>query len=118
MSWHSFALEYAAWSGCGTVGTLMTMELGAVSHRSSVLAISLDSTLESFTLGHSCNINLIACCEDFCLDFIFYRILFCVLKTEFSYKSLVRNAGLVKVALLRLADQFVPLVNKPTCTAL
>ena len=83
MSWHSFALEYAAWSGCGTVGTLMTMELGAVSHRSSVLAISLDSTLESFTLGNSCNINLIACCEDFCLDFIF---------TEYSSAFSKRNS--------------------------
>ena len=68
--------------------------------------------LEAFTLGNSGCINLIACCEDICLNLILYGILFSILKLEFSYISLVRNAGLVKMAFLRLADQFVPLVNK------
>ena len=49
----------------------MTMELGTVSHRSSVLAVSLDGALETFTFGNSSCINLIACCEDVCLDFVF-----------------------------------------------
>ena len=79
MTRHSFALKYASRCGCRTVGTLMTMELGTVSHRSSVLTMSLDGTLETFTFGNSSCIDFIACCEDVCLDFVFYRILFSIL---------------------------------------
>ena len=88
------------------------MELGTMCHRSSVLSISLDGALEAFTLGNSGCVNLIACREDVSLNLIFYGILFSILKLEFSYISLVRNASLIKMTFLWLADQFVPLVNK------
>ena len=53
----------------------MTVELGTVSHGSSVLAMSLDGALEAFTFGNSGGINPIADGEDICLDLIFYGIL-------------------------------------------
>ena len=36
MSRHSLPLEYTAGGGAGTIGTLVTMELGTVLHRASV----------------------------------------------------------------------------------
>ena len=53
----------------------MTMKLRTMSHRSSGLSMSLNSTLETFTFGDCGCINLIACCEDVSFNFIFYRIL-------------------------------------------
>ena len=50
MSRHAFTLEYLARIRTSTVGTLMTMEFRTMSHRSSVLTMSLDRALESFTL--------------------------------------------------------------------
>ena len=90
----------------------MTMVLGTMSHRSAGLAVSLDSALESFSLGNSSCINLVACSEDISFNLIFYRILFCIVETEFSNKSLISDTSLVKVSLNRLADQFLSLVNK------
>ena len=52
----------------------MTMELGTVSHRSSVLAVSLDCALEAFTFGNSGCIYLVASCEDISLDLLLYCI--------------------------------------------
>ena len=48
----------------------MTMELGAVSHRSSVLSVTLDGALEAFTFGDRGCVYLVACCEDISLDLI------------------------------------------------
>ena len=46
----------------------MTMEFGTMSHRSSVLTMSLDRTLEAFTFGNSGCVDLVASCEDVSLD--------------------------------------------------
>ena len=82
----------------------MTMEFGTVSHRSSVLTMSLDCALETFTFGNSGCINLVACSEDISFDFVLYRILFCIVETEFSNESLVRNTCFVEVSFYWFAD--------------
>src|SRR5699024_3862411 len=70
VSGHSLALEHLAGRGAGAVGTLMTMELGTVSHRSSVLTKSLDRALESLTFGDRGCVNLVASRKDVCLDLV------------------------------------------------
>ena len=112
MSRHAFTLEYLARIRTSTVGTLMTMEFRTMSHRSSVLAVSLDRALETFTFGNSGCIHLIAVSEDVSFDLVLYRILFCVLETELADESLVGNTCLVEVSLNRFANQFVSLVYK------
>ena len=62
----------------------MTVELGTVLHRSSVLAESLDGALEAFTFGDCRCIYMIADRKDVCLDLLRNLVLACVLKTELS----------------------------------
>ena len=90
----------------------MTMELGTVSHRSSGLSVSLNSTLETFTFGDCGYVDLIACSEDVCFDFVLNGILGSILELELSYVSLVRYTGLIKMALKWLAYKLCSLVNK------
>ena len=94
MARHLFALEYLTRVRTCTIGTCMTMVLGTMSHRSAGLAVSLDSALESFSLGNSSCINLVACSEDISFNLILYRILFCIVETEFSNKSLISDTSL------------------------
>ena len=63
-------IKYPAWRRTRTVRTLMTVEFGTMRHRSSVLTVSLNRALESFSFGNSRCINLIACCEDICFNLI------------------------------------------------
>ena len=100
MSRHSLALEYTARGGTCTIGTLMTMELGTMSHRSSVLSKSLDCALEALTFGDCRSIYLIACSEDVSFDLCTKGVLLSVLKLELSYISLGAYASLLEVALL------------------
>ena len=99
MSGHSFALEDSAGIGRRSVGTLVTVELGAVAHRSSVLSESLDCALEAFTFGNCSCIDLVAFCEDVSLDLVAELVLCSVFKLEFLYVLLNCNASLVEVAL-------------------
>ena len=66
----------------------MTMELRTMCHWTSVLAVPLDRALESLTFGDCRSIDLVACLEDICLDFLCKFIFSCILKLEFSYESL------------------------------
>ena len=70
MTWHVLTLEYASWCCCRAVGTSMTMVLRTMSHRSSGLSVSLNSALEALTFGDCSSINLLACCENVCLNLI------------------------------------------------
>ena len=79
------------------------MELGAVSHRASVLAVTLDGALEAFTLGNSSSIDLVAFCEDVSLDLIAKLVFGSILEEELTDMLLHGNTGLVEVALHRLA---------------
>ena len=90
----------------------MTVEFRTMSHRSSALSKSLNSALETFTFGDSSCVYLIASSEDISFDFVFYVVLFRILKTELSNESLVRYASLVKVTLYRLVYKFLSLINK------
>ena len=100
---HSFALEDSARIGRRSVGTLVAMELGTVSHRSSVLSQSLDCALEAFTLGNCSRVDLVAFREDIGLDLIAELIICSVFKLEFLYVLSDRYAGLFEVALHSLA---------------
>ena len=95
----------------------MTMEFRTMSHRSSALSKSLNSALETFTFGDSSCINLIASSEDISFDFVFYVILFRILKTELSNESLVRYAR--SSTLGRLSSEIAKVLrgkNKPQFT--
>ena len=59
----------------------MTVELGAVAHRSSGLAILSDSGLESLTLGNSGNVDLVALSEDVSLDLVLNVVVISVIKS-------------------------------------
>ena len=78
----------------------MTMELGTMSHRSSVLSKSLDCALEALTFGDCGSVYLIACSEDVSFDLCTKGVLLSVLKLELSYISLGAYASLLEVALL------------------
>ena len=80
------------------------MELGTVSHRTSVLSQSLDSALESFTFGNCSSVDLVAFCKDISLDHIAKIVLCCVLKLELSHKSLAGYASLCKMSHLSLVN--------------
>jgi hypothetical protein len=80
----------------------MTVELGTVSHGSSVLTESLDSALEALALGDAGSIYMIAFSEDVGLDFLSQLIFGRVVKTELTNITLCGNAGLLEVACLRL----------------
>ena len=86
-----------------SVGTLVTVELGAVAHRSSVLSESLDRALEAFTLCNCSSVDLVALCEDISLDLVAELIICSVFKFEFLYVLFDLYAGLVEVTLHRLA---------------
>ena len=85
MSRHSLALEHFTRGGTCTVGTLMAMEFGTVSHGTSVLAVSLDRALESLTFGDRGHINSVTVRKDIRLDLASKCIFFCVLQLQFSY---------------------------------
>ena len=55
---------------CSTIGTCMTMEFRTVSHRSSVLVMSLDRTLESFTFRDCSSIYFVSSSKDISFDFL------------------------------------------------
>ena len=110
LSGHLLALEYLARIGAGAVGTSMTVELGTVSHGSSVLSVSLDGALEALTFGDGRHINLVACGEDVCLNLLRQSVAFRILELQLSDVSLIGNAGLVKMAFERLVNQFLSLV--------
>ena len=82
----------------------MTVEFGTMSHRSSVLAMSLDSALESFTFGNSGCIHFISGSKNICFDFLSRCIFGCIVKFEFPYISLAGNSGFIEVALLSLLN--------------
>ena len=82
----------------------MTVELGTVAHRSSVLSESLDCALEAFTFGNCSSVDLVAFCEDVSLDLVAELVLCSVFKLEFLYVLLNSNASLVEVALHSLAN--------------
>ena len=65
----------------------MTVELGTVSHRSAVLAQSLDDALEAFALGDCGRVDSVARCEDVGLDLVLDAVLGSVLKTELSQET-------------------------------
>ena len=100
MSWHVFSFEYFARIGASTVGTCMTMIFGTVSHRSSGLSMSLDSSLEAFTFGDCSSIDVISCCKDVSFDFLSYCIFSSVFESEFFNESLNSNSSFVEVAFL------------------
>ena len=83
MSGHTLSLVYTAGRGAGTVTSLMTMELGTVGHRSSVLSVSLDRTLISLTFGNSRCVDLVSLFKDISLYFLGYLIVRSVLELEF-----------------------------------
>ena len=88
------------------VGTSMTMIFGAVSHRSSGLSMSLDSTLETFTFGNSSYIDVIAVCKDISFNFLSYSVFCSIFKSVFFYKSLCCNTSFVKVTFFRFVNRF------------
>ena len=48
----------------------MSMEFGAVTHRSSGLSVTFDRALESFTFACCCYVNLVTGFKDICFDFL------------------------------------------------
>ena len=93
------------------------MELGTMSHRSSVLTESLDCALESLTFGNSSCIDLVACCEDVSLDLLCQCILLSVFKLELSDISLAGYASLLEVSLLSLVNAVsVDYIFLPACS--
>src|SRR5699024_2960808 len=82
----------------------VTVELGTMSHGSSVLSVSLDRALEAFTLGDSCGVYFIANLKDISFDLLCWSILLCVLKSELLYVSLSRNTGFCEMSLLSLCQ--------------
>ena len=78
------------------------MELGTVSHRTSVLSQSLDSALESFSFGNCSSVDLVALCKDISLDHIAKIVICCVLKLELFHKTLAGYASLCKMSHLSL----------------
>ena len=76
----------------------MTMEFRTVSHRTSVLSMSLDCTLESFTFGNSGCINFVSSCKYISFDLASKCIFLCVVKSELSDISLAGNACLIEVS--------------------
>jgi hypothetical protein len=77
----------------------MTMEFGTVSHRSSVLSVTLDRALETFSLADRGRVNLVACLEDISLDLLLYLVVARVLKTELLEISSYKNFCLVELTL-------------------
>ena len=104
LSGHLLALEHLARIRCSAVGTCVTVELGTMSHGSSVLSVSLDRALEAFTLGDCCGVYLIANLKDVSLDLLRRSVLAGVLKSELLYVSLSRNTGLCEMSLLSLVS--------------
>ena len=77
----------------------MTMELRTVLHGSSVLAESLDSALETFTLGNGCCIDLVAFSEDVCFDFLSKSVFGSILELKLSDKTLACCSGFFEMSL-------------------
>ena len=89
----------------------MTMEFGTVCHRSSVLAMSLDSALKALTFGDGSRVNLVACSKDIRLDLVLNGIFLGILKTKLSYISLGTHAGLLEMCYYRIVHKLLSLVN-------
>ena len=98
----------------------MSVELGTVRHRSAVLTVLLDCTLEALTLGNSRRIDLIARCEDVCLDDVLHIVLGSILEAELSEETscgedlslvlaarhnFLLNACLLELTRIRLVDK-------------
>ena len=62
----------------------MPVELGTMSHRSSVLVKSLDGALEALSSGHSGDIHSVALFKDISLDLISHLVIGGILKSELS----------------------------------
>ncbi len=103
---HVFSFEYFTRIGASTIGTSMTMIFGAVSHRSSGLSMSLDSTLETFTFGDCSCIDVIAVCKDVSFNFLSYCVFCSIFKSEFFNESLCCHTSFVKVTFFRFVNQF------------
>ena len=67
--------------------------------------MSLDRTLETFTFGNSCCINVIAVCKDISFNFLSYCIFSSVIKSELFNESLYCNASFVKVSFFRFVNK-------------
>ena len=80
------------------------MEFGTVSHGASVLAMSLDGALESFTFGNSGCIHFISGSKDISFDFLSQCIFGRIVKFEFPYISLAGNSGFIEVAFFSLVN--------------
>ena len=104
MTGHSLALEHTARRGARTIGTLVTMEFGTMGHGASVLSVSLDRALESFSFGNGRCVDLVPGCKHIRFDFASKRIFFSVFKFELSDISLAGYARLVKVSLHCLSN--------------
>ena len=78
----------------------MTMEFRTMSHRSSVLAKSLNCALETFTFGNCCCIDLVAFCEDISFNYICKVVFLSIVKFELANESLTGYACFVKVTFL------------------
>ena len=77
----------------------MSVEFGTVSHRTSVLSVSLDCTLETFTFGNCSSIYFITICKDISFDFLCKCVFCCIFKFKFSYISLTCNTCFFEVSL-------------------
>ena len=82
----------------------MTMEFRTVSHRTSVLSMSLDCTLESFTFGNSGCINFVSSCKYISFDLASKCIFLCVVKSELSDISLSGYTSFCKMSHLSLVN--------------
>jgi len=80
----------------------MTVELRTMCHRSSVLIVSLDRALESFTFRDCSCIDLVASLKDISFDFLSQCIFISVLKFELCHVSFACNTSFCKMSLLSL----------------
>ncbi len=114
MTCHVFSFEYLARIRTSTIGTCVAVIFGTVSHRSSGLTMSLDCSLEAFTFGNSCCINVIAVCKDISFNFLSYCIFSSVIKSELFNESLYCNASFVKVSFSGLLTRLSLMSPNPT----
>ena len=113
MTGHPFSLKHTAGGGAGSVGTLVTVELGTMLHGSPVLSQSLDRTLETFSLGDGRCVDLVAFRKDIDLNLRTQGIFFRVVELELPDISLCAYAGLLEMSHLGLVramsvDDFLP----------
>ena len=80
----------------------MTMEFRTVSHRSSVLVVSLNSTLESFSFRNGSSVDLVASFKNVSFDLLCKCIISCVLEFELFYESLSSYSSFCEMSLLSL----------------